>query len=377
MLKLRMHYVLLLTCIFLFSIPSNVSSQAISCPYKNFGDANCDNKITSDDFSIWTNEFLKKSTTREADFSQDTAISLIDLEILIRASLRGLPTLSGSPAPTTVAATSTPPITSGSITPTGIVPTSVNPSQTPVPTTQAPSPTIAPGATLPAQVLNLTNWKQTLPIGEPEDPTEIEQPALALYRLDPWFVVTSDGQGVRFRAPVNGVTTSGSGYPRSELREMANNGQDQASWTSFSGIHTMTIDQAITHLPDIKKHVVAGQIHDGGDDVIVIRLEGTKLFVDINGDDGPILTNNYALGTRFTVKFEVSNGQTRIYYNGTTVNNTGTNTPFALIQDYEGAYFKAGAYTQSKCIQDEGEETNCSANNFGEVIIYGLTVTHQ
>lgn len=234
-----------------------------------------------------------------------------------------------------------------------------------VPTaTQAPQP---PGAaTYPSQVLNLAAWKLTLPSGSAEDPTEIKQPELTNYMNDPWFVVTG-GNAVRFRAPVNGVTTNGSDYPRSELREMTSDGEDGASWSSTSGTHTMFLDQAITAVPQTKKHVVAGQIHDSSDDVIVIRLEYPKLFIDVNGEDGPTLDANYTLGKRFNVKFEVSNGQTRIYY------NNSASPVFTHSQSYSGAYFKAGAYTQSNC----DRESSCSSSNFGEVVIYKATVSHQ
>lgn len=248
---------------------------------------------------------------------------------------------------------------------------------TPIPTktttlspTSIPTATSAPvppsSATYPSQILNLTNWKLTLPIGSSEDPTEIKQPELANYKIDPWFVVSS-GNAVRFRAPVNGVTTSGSDYPRSELREMTNGGEDGASWSSTSGTHTMYLDQAITAVPQTKKHVVAGQIHDSGDDVIVIRLEYPKLFIDVNGEDGPVLDANYTLGKRFNVKFDVSGGQTRIYY------NNSSSPIYTYSHDYSGAYFKAGAYTQSNC----DRETLCSASNYGEVVIYKAVVTHQ
>lgn len=229
-------------------------------------------------------------------------------------------------------------------------------------------PTISASTSqLPAQILNLANWKIQLPLGQAESPTEIKQPALATYTIDPWFV-TNPGGGVRFRAPVNGVTTSGSDYPRSELREMTN-GTTNAAWSSSIGTHTMTIDQAITAVPATKKHVVAGQIHDGSNDVIVIRLEDTKLFINIGGTQGPILDANYTLGKRFTVKFEVSGNQSKIYYNGST-------TPaHTLMKTYSNAYFKAGAYTQSNCTTETAGP--CSADNYGEVVIYNVSVTHQ
>lgn len=218
----------------------------------------------------------------------------------------------------------------------------------------------------PADVLDLTNWKQTLPTGSGK-PTEIKQPALANYSTSPYFQALSGCDGVKFRAPVNGATTSNSGYPRSELREMASGGTSQASWSTSAGTHIMYIDQAITSVPKNKQHVVAGQVHDADDDVIVIRLEYPKLFIDINGDDGPVLDPNYQLGKRFTVKFVAGSGQIRIFYNG-------SDTPaYTLKKSTSGCYFKAGAYTQSNCTK----ESDCSENNFGEVEVYKLLVGHS
>ena len=227
-------------------------------------------------------------------------------------------------------------------------------------------PEIKPAATYPAEILNLANWKQTLPIGKSKSPAEIKQPMLTTYAMNSCFNVDSQGDGVVFRAPVNGVTTSGSGYPRSELREMTNGGKALASWSTTSGTNTMTIDEAITAVPKDKKHVVAGQIHNANDDVIVIRLEYPKLFVDINGQGGPTLDANYTLGKRFTVKFVAENGQIKVYYNG------GTSPAYTMNKKISGCYFKAGAYTQSNCTK----EKDCSSDNYGEVVIYNLTVSH-
>ncbi|KKQ51719.1 MAG: Polyguluronate lyase [Parcubacteria group bacterium GW2011_GWD2_38_11] len=218
----------------------------------------------------------------------------------------------------------------------------------------------------PSQVLNLTGWKETLPTGSTKKPTEIKQATLASYSANPYFQANSSCDGVIFRAPVNGVTTSGSGYPRSELREMTTDGKSLASWATTSGTHSMFIDAAITAVPKTKKHIVVGQIHDANDDVIVIRLEYPKLFVDINGQTGPTLDPNYQLGKRFTVKFLASNGQISVYYNGNTTSS------YTMKKSSSGNYFKAGAYTQSNC----SKETDCSGNNFGEAILYKLSVQH-
>lgn len=224
----------------------------------------------------------------------------------------------------------------------------------------------------PSQVLNLANWKITLPIGKPKklsSPLEIRQPDLAAYKIEPWFTVTPDGRAVRFRAPVNAPTTGGTKYARSELREMTHNGQDKASWSATDGTHTMFLDQAITAVPKIKQHIVAGQIHDDNDDIIVIRLEMPNLYVNVHGKNVYTLDSRYKLGKRFTVKFVVNNGQTKVFY------NRSINPAYTLTLDYDDAYFKAGAYIQSNC-DTEGSAELCHADNYAEVTVYNAIITH-
>jgi hypothetical protein len=182
-----------------------------------------------------------------------------------------------------------------------------------------------------------------------------------------WFNLTGDtagGRGLIFRAPVNGVTTKGSENPRSELREMNSDGS-KAAWSSSSGTHTMTVREAFTRLPSGNPRIVGAQIHDAADDVTVFRLEGSNLYVT-NGDDPhhKLVTSSYQLGTPFEAKFVVSGDQTRAFYNGQLVTT--------IAKAYNGAYFKAGAYTQANC----GNTSPCSTNNYGETVIYDLRVSH-
>jgi hypothetical protein len=216
-----------------------------------------------------------------------------------------------------------------------------------------------------ASVLDLGNWKLTLPIGEPEHPREIKPPALASFEMLPYFHVDSASHAVVFRAPAGGVTTSGSNYPRCELREMTNAGADKAAWSTNSGSHSMTIRQAITHLPLVKPHLAAGQIHDGDSDVVMIRLERSHLFVEGDGQHLGDLTSSYQLGTPFTVRITASAGIIKVYYND-------LHTPkVELPSRASGCYFKAGAYTLSN--PERGDD----AAAYGEVAIYELEVTHE
>jgi hypothetical protein len=234
-------------------------------------------------------------------------------------------------------------------------------------------------ATLPSQILDLSNWKITLPIdGKGSVVTssstcsskEIVQPALASYSISPWFMVNPAGDGVVFRANIEGCTTSGSGYPRSELREEAHAGVDDASWSTTSGTHTMELTEAVTHLPVVKPQTTFAQIHNSSDDVFEAEATGQsdgtiKLNVNHNGTTwGSDLDDAYVLGTKFTLKVVAGGGYIDVYYNGVQKVHEASST--------SGDYFKAGDYTQSNIVKGKD-----APGAYGEVIIYSLNVIHN
>ena len=217
------------------------------------------------------------------------------------------------------------------------------------------------------KAIDLKNWKLTLPTSDPKGPDEIKQPALNSFQNE-WFKTDAEG-AIHFKAPISGVTTKRSNYPRSELREMIKDGKTNASWSSKKGTHTLLLEEAITALPKTKKHIVVVQIHDAKDDILVVRLEGSKLWINVNGKNVHLLNASYKLGERFSIKFVVNNGQSQVFYNGS------TSPVYALKKSYSGAYFKAGSYPQSNCSKEEA--SLCNDQNFGEVVIYQAMVTHQ
>jgi len=76
--------------------------------------------------------------------------------------------------------------------------------------------------------IDLNNWKLTLDVEDPKDskkPLEIFCPQLLTFQ-HPHFIKTPDS--ITFKAECGGKTTSGSKYPRSELREMIKG--DEASY---------------------------------------------------------------------------------------------------------------------------------------------------
>jgi Alginate lyase len=89
---------------------------------------------------------------------------------------------------------------------------------------------------------------------------EIKQPVLATFSNDYAFFVEPEGKAVVFRANCGGVTTKGSSYPRSELRERSNGGTVDAAWSSSVGYHVMKWTGCVKKIPTVKRQTVIGQI---------------------------------------------------------------------------------------------------------------------
>lgn len=238
-----------------------------------------------------------------------------------------------------------------------------SPSSGPAQTRTAPLP-------YPAQVLGLSYFELTLPVASNSTgyAEEVKQPNLASYSNNNYFATLPDGSGVRFVAPAGGATTSGSEYPRSELREMANVGTKEASWSTTAGTHDLKLTESINHLPAVKPQLVFAQIHGQSDDLIEVEVSGkngrNRLYVNHNGKQyGSDLDDNYALGTRFSLEIYVAGGYVDVWYNGVLHVHQKLND--------SGDYFKAGCYTQSN--PSKGDAPTA----YGEVDIYSIKLSHS
>jgi poly(beta-D-mannuronate) lyase len=235
------------------------------------------------------------------------------------------------------------------------------PSTTPAPAAPAPGGPPKQGARYPSDLIDLSNWYLTLPTGDDGDPDQVHQPDLATYS-GPAFHLDDAKDGVVFAATAGGATTSGSEYPRSELREMA--GGDKASWSNTSGTHTLTVREAITRLPPVKPEVVGAQIHDAKNDVVLIRLNGERLVAEYGRDSTRITIDPaYKLGTPYDLRITAADSRIQIFYNG----KLAADIPMSG----SGWYFKAGAYVLSNT--DKGDSPDAD----GEVVIYSLRVEHS
>ncbi len=211
------------------------------------------------------------------------------------------------------------------------------------------------GPPLPSTVLNLVPWKISLPYGA--DTTQVTQPGLAELS-DAYFRVVS---AVQFTVPVNGAVQAGSVYPRCELREMNVDGTG-AAWSTTSGTHTMEIVQRITHLPKVKPQLVAGQVHDAAEYVLLIRLDEDKLHVVYRDRSVAVLEPHYPLGTTFTVRIAAGDGFIDVYYNNARAAH--------IAASRTGCYFKAGCYLQTNPSKGDAPD------DYGQVEIFDLRLIH-
>lgn len=223
---------------------------------------------------------------------------------------------------------------------------------------------------LPSNILDLTNWYLTLPIGKPKDPIDIFNPELQSYEHPLHFHVNDDGDAVCFNCFSGGVTTENTFNPRSELREM--NGEKKTSWSTQRGIHTMTLIGCTVALPTTRPSTVIGQVHRGTSDVIEIRCwrpkRSTKFVIDVFHDSTNygVLDPNYNLGDKYKIKVVASQGVIKVFYDDM------DKPKLKISSKYDTCFFKAGSY-----IQCNPTAHGAAPDETTESWLYSLAVVHK
>lgn len=236
--------------------------------------------------------------------------------------------------------------------------------------------------TAPSDHFDLHHWKLTVPVdragGNRGPATEIQPRDLAGYS-SPWFSMGAGGRTLEFWAPVNGATTSGSHYPRSELRETLNPDNDNITWM----LATRSILRAkckVLQVPESTGKVVVGQIHGFQTKPLVKLVYAYKasrtsgsLYALI--DPTPtatssvkmMLASKVSLQQAFEYKIEIR------HQNGKPLLWMQVDQSPAAVYTIDpawysiGLYFKAGVYVQA---------SGSSDTDGGRVAFYRLTATH-
>ena len=247
--------------------------------------------------------------------------------------------------------------------------------------------------------IDLSNWKVTLPIG---NPTEVKPPEILNYAtnetLKPFMFNDSiNGALVFYTYP--GASTTNSSYSRTELREQMVPGSNNTNWTFAQGGNmkgTLSLAEISKESDGDYHRTMVMQIHGrltneqrdliGEDDnnaPPMLKIYWQKGYIravakalkDINASDTEILYTDawkdgdsytfseYVGFEKFTVEIKASVGRMEVILNES-VSKVFDDIHIERWGVFEN-YFKAGNYLQTK---DQG--------SFAKVKYYDLTVTH-
>ncbi|KAJ3091873.1 hypothetical protein HK100_007077 [Physocladia obscura] len=235
----------------------------------------------------------------------------------------------------------------------------------------------------PSKILNLAAWALQLPvagstggvmvIAPPELNTLSNQFFHAANASSDISSASKTVNAVDFYTPPDGVTTSGTQSPRTELRQLNADGS-LAAW-SYKGTYAMQVKLAVESFPTNVASgaggVIVSQLFStsvvNGPEYVVRAYPNMVQLVDIfpffskthrielqergsnaNGFvNKQTLVSNYAAGTQMTITLSVINGILTVNVDiGTTVTTT--------IDSADDYYFKAGSYCQTHGSADTG-----------------------
>lgn len=206
----------------------------------------------------------------------------------------------------------------------------------------------------------------------PKVMTSITMAQLVSGWSDPAYAFpTPSGTAVSLKAYVDGDTTSGSNYPRTEFRETNADGS-LAAWAAAGGKHHLSATTICPHLPPNRPSAVFAQIHDDQSDSFQFRVDEGVLGVKVGGvwpaGNGGKLTK-YTYGDPLIWDLELDAGELSFYLSGQLV----FQSPWFKTLTKKVQYFKAGLYLQtggkSQYTEPSGE--------YGLVTLAALSTTHS
>jgi hypothetical protein len=211
----------------------------------------------------------------------------------------------------------------------------------------------------PADVLGITGgWKLQLGVPGKSGIQEVRPSDLAKFELAPWFTVAGDWAQVR--VSVNAGTTSGSTYPRCELRQMKPGSSDEAAWDSKTLDCWFEYELMPTRLPAKKPQMCVLQLHDDRNDLLEVIYQrntsgGYELTQRVGGSAKGQPLVPHALNKAFVLALGIVKGMPTIYRDGVPILTT------AKMPQSSKTYAKLLNYLQSNAKTD-------AASEYGEIL---------
>ncbi|MDP3293665.1 MAG: polysaccharide lyase family 7 protein [Nevskia sp.] len=235
------------------------------------------------------------------------------------------------------------------------------------------------GRPSPAEVLNFTNWRLTLPINSAGGTSGLAGDISPMQLIGPpgyssKFLYTDASGAVVFNAPSNGATTTpgeGSDNTRTELRELYKL-SGPTEWTNGVG-GTLTASCRVDRTPIDRKSVIIGQIHARGPILLLLtydeaqRAVRAKFYNSPNGSAATTVqvASNIGIGDRIDYRIQWIGSNISVTVNGRTVNRQTASS-----WNRVGVYFKAGAYNGGSV--NKGN----SAGDASQVAFFTLGLQH-
>src|SRR4051794_20476644 len=211
----------------------------------------------------------------------------------------------------------------------------------------------------PSSVLALAHWKLTLPVdahgGTTGEAAEVASESLTSGYRSGYFCVETSG-AVKFWAPVNGATTDGSDYPRSELRYVIDPDDDNVNWNAGHDDAGLAAHLIVERVPSSTQKVVVGQIHGFQTNAFIkLRYQynpsthTAAVAALVNEDPNASGSTNYGSiggltnGQPFTYSIAVGHRVVTIRINAQLL--TTFHVPYGWL--HVPMYFKAGTYDQA------------------------------
>lgn len=228
----------------------------------------------------------------------------------------------------------------------------------------------------PGENFDLSHWYLGLPVdasgGTTGKSASIPAARLAAGYVHPEYFKTGADGAMVFWAPVTGATTSGSSYPRSELREQISPPSNTVNWRGF-GIHTLTAVCKVLEVPS-KEKVIIGQIHSKtGNTRPLVKLQYRSGRIEAlikkspNADpDAKLQFQQVGLDSPVSYIIRMQDGLVTVEVNGMrqTMDVFDSDPDWA----HQEFYFKAGSY----CQDNTGPPTEGA-----RVAFYSLVATHE
>lgn len=235
-------------------------------------------------------------------------------------------------------------------------------------------------------MIDLTNWKWTAPINS-KGIVSGTGDAMEVLKLDgyskpPYFTPNADGS-ITFMAPTDGARTSGSKYPRSELRQMKNG--TEFEWTVEQG-GRLDATLAVNELPKTVEgkpgRIVIGQIHGPDDELCRLYYDlGRLYFYDDKAGSSPKETQfilkdasgkepNILINDRFSYSIVATRSALTVH----AVHNGVTYVAVDLISKFwpgKPCYFKAGVYVQ---VSKPGSGAGTIGTGQGKATFYDIAL---